>query len=354
MILLDKGYTMFGERLKRARIKSGFSMQELVDRASRIVSKQSISQYEKNLKTPSSTVLIALSNALGVQVEYFFRNVSVDIGEVDFRKQSTFGNKKQEILKERVREYLERYVEVENILESDCFFNNPLKGEVVHSYEDIEDVAHRLRNVWHLGLDPISNVIEMLELQNIKVLLIDENSKFNGLCGKVNEEQSHYFIVLNNSTALSSDRKRFTAVHELAHLVLPSHQLDEEKVSDRLAGAFLFPKESVINEFGDKRTKISMEELSHIKQKYGISIAGIIFRLRQLNIINEAVFKRFWILNRSARFDDKYPYTQEIKTSRFHNLLAHAYSEELISLSKLAALSGLSVDAAVRKYGEMF
>jgi len=345
---------MFGERLKRARIKAGLSMKELVDKANNIVSKQSISQYEKNLKNPSSAVLIALANALGVGVDYFFRNINVSIGEVDFRKQSTFGKKKQEVLKEKVREYLERYIEIENILGINYKFENQLKNDVLNSLDNVEEISTKLREDWNLGIDPIGNIVEMLELKNIKVLLVDDDKKFNGLCGVVNDEESHYFIVLNNSQELNSDRKRFTALHELAHLVLPTHNLDEEKVSDRFAGSFLFPKESVINEFGAKRTKISIEELVHIKQKYGISIAGIIFRLRQLEIINEAMYKRFWILNRTAKFDDKYSYKQEIKTTRFQNLLAHAYSEEFISLSKLSELSGLSVDDALQKYGEIF
>ena len=345
---------MFGERLKRARVRAGLSMQGLVDIADNIVSKQSISQYEKNLKNPSSTVLIALANALGIGVDYFFRNINVSIGEVDFRKHSSFGKKKQEVLKEKIREYLERYIEIENILGLDYKFENHLKNESINSFDDIENISTKLRESWNLGIDPIGNIIEMLELKNIKVLLVDDDKKFNGLCGEVNDEESHYFIVLNNSKELNSDRKRFTSLHELAHLVLPTHSLDEEKASDRFAGSFLFPKESVINEFGAKRTKISIEELAHIKQKYGISIAGIIFRLRQLDIINEAMFKRFWIVNRTSKFDDRYSYKKEIKTTRFQNLLAHAYSEEFISLSKLAELSGLSVDDALQKYGEIF
>lgn len=343
---------MFGERFKRARVKAGLSMQDLVDKANNIVSKQSISQYEKNLKNPSSSVLIALANALNIGVDYFFRNISVNIGEVNFRKQSTFGKKKQEVLKEKVREYLERYIEIENILDIEYKFNNPLVDKVIESFDDTENLSNILRESWNLGIDPIDNIVEMLELQKIKILLIEDDKKFNGLCGEVNDEKSHYFIVLNNSSALNNDRKRFTSLHELAHLVLPSHNLDDEKVSDRFAGAFLFPKESVINEFGIKRTKISIEELIHVKQKYGISIAGIIFRLRQLDIISESLFSKFWIRNRTERFDYKYLYEKELETKRFKNLLAHAYSEELISLSKLAELSGLSVDEAISKYGQ--
>ena len=343
---------MIGERLKRARIKSGLSLEALAQKANGIVTKQAISQYEKNQKNPSSAVVIALANALEVGVEYFFRTVDVSIGEVDFRKHSSFGKKKQEIIKERVREYLERYIQLEEILEINNSFINPIENEKIEKYEDIENIVNKLRDEWSLGRDPISNVVEMLELREIKVIFIDEDKKFNGLCGKANNSESHPFIVLNGNKALSDDRKRFTALHELGHMLLPKHNLDEERASDRFAGAFLFPKESVFQEFGKKRNKISITELNHIKQKYGIPIAGIIFRLRQLEIISEAMYKRFWIQNRSAKFDERFPFIKEEKAIRFENLLAHAYSEKLISLSKLAELSGLSVDEALEKYAE--
>lgn len=343
---------MLGERIKRARIKGGLSLDALALKANNIVTKQAISQYEKNQKNPSSSVLIALANALDVGVEYFFRTVDVEIGKVDFRKHSAFGKKKQEIVKEKVREYLERYIQIEDILDMQEPFVNPIENEKLETLDDIEEIVNKLRNEWGLGIDPIQNVVEMLELRNIKVLLLEDEKKFNGLCGKANNDDCHPFVVLNTNAELTDDRKRFTALHELGHMLLPEHE-DEEKASDRFAGAFMFPKESVLKEFGQKRSKISIEELKHIKLKYGISIAGIIFRLHDLEIISDSMFKRFWIRNRTAKFDENIPLIKKEKTSRFKNLLAHAYSEQLVSLSKLAELSGLSVDDALTKYGEL-
>ena len=344
---------MLGERIKRARIKGGFSLEGLALKANNIVTKQAISQYEKNQKNPSSSVLIALANALGVSVEYFFRTIEVEIGEVDFRKHSAFGKKKQEIVKEKVREYLERYIEIEEILDIQERFVNPIEEENLATLDDIEQIVNRLRNDWGLGIDPIHNVVEMLELKNIKVLLLEDEEKFNGLCGKANDDDSHHFIVLNTNSKLTDDRKRFTALHELGHMLLPSHHLDEEKASDRFAGAFLFPRDSVLKEFGEKRSKISIEELKHIKLKYGISIAGTMYRLNQLGIISDAMTKRFWIQNRTLKLDKRIVLERKEKVNRFQNLLAHAYSEQLLSLSKLAELSGLSVDKALAKYGEL-
>ena len=344
---------MLGERIKRARIKSGLSLDALALKANNIVTKQAISQYEKNQKNPSSSVLIALANALEVGVEYFFRTVEVEIGKVDFRKHSAFGKKKQEIVKEKVREYLERYIQIEEILDIQEPFVNLIEDEKLETLDDIEGIVNKLRNEWGLGIDPIHNVVEMLELRNIKVLLLEDEKKFNGLCGKANGDDRHPFVVLNTNAELTDDRKRFTALHELGHMLLPNHSLDEEKASDRFAGAFLFPRDSVLKEFGEKRSKISIEELKHIKLKYGISIAGIMFRLHDLEIISDSMFKRFWIRNRTSKFDENIPLIKKEKVSRFKNLLAHAYSEQLVSLSKLAELSGLSVDDALTKYGEL-
>lgn len=343
---------MIGDRIKSARVKSGLSLDALATKASNIVTKQAISQYEKNQKTPSSTVLIALANALNVGVEYFFRTVNVNIESVDFRKHSSFGAKKQESLKERVKEYLERYIQVESLLDLPSDFKNPFEDVFVNSYEELEDLADRLREVWELGFDQIDNVVDMLELQNIKVMPVSDEKRFNGLSGYANKDLLHPFVVLNDSKELSPDRKRFTAVHELAHLLFKDrHALDDEKVSDRFAGAFLFPQRSVKKEFGDKRSSISIEELKQIKNKYKISIASIVMRLFQLDMIGKSRADQFWIKNRQFKFDEIYPLEHNEEPQRFDCLLAWVYSEKLISLSKLAELSGCSVDEALQKYG---
>ncbi len=347
---------MLGERLKRARVKAGLSLDKLADLANNIVTKQAISQYEKNQKTPSSTVLIALSQVLDVKVEYFFRQSGVEINQVDFRKHSAFGKKKQEMVKENVREYLERYLQIEDILNLETNFVNHLKEFKINSFDDAEAAAEALRQKWELGVDPITNVVEMLELQDIKVIYLDEDTKFNGLSGLANDDQAHPFIVLNRSDEFSLDRKRFTALHELGHILLSVNAgLNDEKISDKFAGNFLFPTERVYEEFGKKRSSISVAELNHIKAKYRISIAAIIFRLKDLGIINEAMYKRFWIANRSRfiPFDMENILEGAEPISRFDNLLSRAYNEELISISKYAELAGISINNATKKIGEV-
>lgn len=64
---------IFSQRLKSARLINGLSMDSLCEKMNHIVSKQSISKYEKGIMMPDSTILIALSKALNVSVDFFFR-----------------------------------------------------------------------------------------------------------------------------------------------------------------------------------------------------------------------------------------------------------------------------------------
>ena len=61
---------MFGQRLRLARKKAGLSMQGLADRTSPRITAQAISKYEADKMNPSSSVLVGLSKALGVSLDF--------------------------------------------------------------------------------------------------------------------------------------------------------------------------------------------------------------------------------------------------------------------------------------------
>ena len=77
---------LFAKRLKSARVRAGMSQDELVHRMDNIVSKNSISKYEKAEMLPDSKVLVALAKALDVKTDYFFREFKVEIENIEFRK----------------------------------------------------------------------------------------------------------------------------------------------------------------------------------------------------------------------------------------------------------------------------
>jgi Zn-dependent peptidase ImmA (M78 family) len=89
-----------------------------------------------------------------------------------------------------------------------------------------------------------SNVIELLERNNIKIIGLDVSSAFDGLSTIIRDIP---IIVINKRFV--NVRKRFTALNELAHLVFrfPGEYgpKEMEKMCHYFAGAFLIPKEAL-------------------------------------------------------------------------------------------------------------
>ena len=77
---------MIGIRIKLARKKAGLSLRGLAVAMDSKVSAQAIGKYERGEMTPSSDVLIALSNALDVSIPYLMDTQSISLTAVDFRK----------------------------------------------------------------------------------------------------------------------------------------------------------------------------------------------------------------------------------------------------------------------------
>ena len=149
----------FGIRLASARKMAGMSLQQLSDKLDNAVTKQSLNKYEQNVMKPGSELLIKIAGILGVTMDYFFRETTVKLEGIEFRKKTKLSKTEEEIIKEKTIDFLERYFELEKLLDLKSGFKQPLKKNKVKSSEDIEDYALELRGAWELGLNPIANVI---------------------------------------------------------------------------------------------------------------------------------------------------------------------------------------------------
>lgn len=337
------------QKIKNARLINGMAQQDLADIIG--VSKQMICKYEKGESIPSSPVLIKLGKALNVKMDYFFRANTIELGTVNFRKKSNFSIKKQQALKELIKLQLESYIEIEELLQIDYTFYNPIASRELRTLADVEELVLELRNQWEIGLDPIHNIIQLLEDKEIKVIEIDEaENLFDGLATVVNDKFP--VIVINKN--FNVERKRFTLLHELGHLLLnlPVDDTKEEELfCNRFAAEFLFPQKSVIKEFGIKRDSLSLNELIEVQKKYGISIPAIIYRLVDAEVFSKsrhAEFYRKMNFNPSLKREvikERFE-TPEI-SKRFEQLVYRALSQEIISLSKAASLLHVNINSII-------
>lgn len=347
---------IFGVRLKLARKMAGMSLQDLSDALVNKVSKQALNKYEQGQMNPTSEVLLAIAKALNLTPDYLLKKGGVELGEVLFRKKASLSKKDEEAVVEQVRDYVERYLEIEGILGIENSFKNPLRNLPLQNKADVQATAKLLRKVWQLGDDPIPNLVEMLELKGIKVLLIQAVDEIDGLAVLTS---TGIPVVVVNIKGKSIERIRFTIIHELAHLLLNLTELtgDDHKKTEELchffSTCFLVPAERLIQMIGGgKRTYISINELVNIKEYYGISIRAIVHRLRQLEVITDNYYQR-WVVYMSKTYGSKNEpgmYKGEEKSKGFEQLINRALSEGIISISKAAALCNTDVNRLRKEF----
>jgi Zn-dependent peptidase ImmA (M78 family)/DNA-binding XRE family transcriptional regulator len=284
---------MFATRLKQLRLARGFTLDGLAEKMGGVVTKQSLSKYEKRAASPSPAVLTKLAEALNVKSAELFRESTVKVELLAYRKRAALLKRDRETIESLVKESLEERIRLQSLVQEQGRLNLPVRKYRVNCLEDAEKAAAELRKQWKLGEAPIANVITLLEDQLVHVFEIDSQSeKFDGISALAFDAEGLLkgaAVVTRNM--ISGERQRLNTVHELGHLVLDvAEDVDGEKAAFRFAGAFLAPASVVYREVGRSRSSIQIKELLLLKKLYGMSIQALLFRLRDLGIITDSAY----------------------------------------------------------------
>ncbi len=336
---------IFALRLKNARTLKNMSRMALSEALGGIVSPQAIYKYESGKMLPSSKVIIELSRIFEVSMDYFFRPITATIKNVEFRKKYKLGAKERKSIESRAEDILERFMEINEI----C--NKPLKEftiseGLVSTKEDVLSIAANLRSKWNIPDDGIDNVIAFLESLGIIVIEIGATMDFDGFSGM---SEKTPIIVLNKD--YPSERKRFTALHELGHLVMrfESNVTDKEveKFCHLFAGEMLIPASQMKSKLGDiSQRKFSLKEFANLQKIYGISIDALMHKALDFGFIGDSKYRNYNILKRTNKlfsdYAEKSRYVEE-HTDRFEKMVYRAYADELITGSKASSLLGISM-----------
>ncbi|MYN65673.1 MAG: ImmA/IrrE family metallo-endopeptidase [Acidobacteria bacterium] len=342
---------MFGQRLRLARKKAGFSMRRLAERLSPPITAQAISKYEAGRMMPSSAVLIGLGRTLDVSLDFLTGSQVEALTGIEFRKHSGTSAKDRARAEAIVTEQLEDYLTIEDILEipppADPF--GDLRCDLVGSFDEVEDKAGALRRRWDLGLDPVPSVTALLEDRGIRVVAADLPARYDGLaCGvaRGGGRPSTEAVVISVRTNV--ERRRLTLAHELAHRVIRDAGRSDiriEKAMHRFAAAFLAPAEHLRAQVGPHRRRLPYRELMRLKHFYGMSAAAILIRLRDVRILPPAsveyafrTYARSWRKREPEPMVDNEGLATFERPRRFERLVWRALGEELISPVRAAEL----------------
>ncbi|HSZ33937.1 MAG TPA: XRE family transcriptional regulator [Puia sp.] len=332
----------FPERLKAARKMNGYSLQDLSDAIKNQFNKQALQRLETGEAKPDSQTISILSKALQLPADYFVRETVVRLEDLRFRKLKKLPVKELKKITAKTIDYLERYLELEDILGIDNKISFIPKTYPVKTEADVEKSVLDLRKKWKLGEDALTNIVEILEGNGVKVFLMDTNPSFSGMSALLNKKLA--IIVLNENKEIPIVRRRFSALHELGHLYLDLSAFDEkqaEKICDRFASAMLLLPTKLMQILGSKRTNIMMRELDIIAGQYGISLSAIVYQAMSLGIVTSTYHRFFMIRYNKYKTKEKelVVYTGKEYSDRFLQLLYRAIAEEIISTTKGAALN---------------
>ena len=351
-----KADEIFARRLRNARVMAGYSMDDLVREMGNSVSKMTISKLERQQIRPSSSIVMSLSDALRVSPDYFFRPFTAEINSIRFRSSGRkMSAKEEKTLKNRISDMIEKYLTIEEICNASVSFVSPVSS-VITDGDDARKAAETVRRAWALGTDGIVSVVSLLEEKGIKVLETEAPLSFDGLSAVVNDDIR--VVVLNSSHF--PERRRFTACHELGHLVLSFDsalsEKEEEKLCHVFASELLLPESVFRILIGTSRASLSYQEMKALQLRYGISCDALMYKAMDSGIISEAKYRAFCIRRNSDtafRTMVEKSYWPEDVSVRYSSLVFRALSDELITLSKAAELLGESVESVREKLVEL-
>lgn len=341
---------MLGQRLKLARSAAGLSLRGLEERIGNRVTAQAIGKYERDESVPSSGVLIALADALSVSVDYLAGDQEMALEGVEFRKKSLTSKREEMQVEAKVLHLLERYLMIEEFLGLPSLdWDKPREAPypVVNDPSEADHAAYSLRRHWGLGLDPIPNLVELMEERGIKVLSCALGN-IDGLMARVRRAGKSTVPVLVVNDSHWGERQRLTMAHELGHMVLEvGAKIDDEPAAFRFAGAFLMPVEVLWAAMGKHRTSIGWSELFALKELFGVSVQALTYRCKDLGIFGPTLFRR--LFHEFSRLGWRKPPYQEPyampgkEPQRFERLCFRALAEGAISEAKAAELLETSV-----------
>ena len=315
------------------------------------VSPQAIYKYEAGKMLPGSGLLVELSRVLEVPVDFFFRPFDVSITGIEFRKKSKLGVKEKKSIEGVAMDHVERYAEIEEICglkHTEQLLSFPVKSE-----DDVLAAVNDIRQAWGLGQNSIVNVIKLLEDHGVIIIEFEASKDFDGLSGRANEIP----VIVLNKNFESAERRRFTTLHELGHLVLEFDDNTDDRRVESLCNLFasemLLPREMFKDEVGDiYHRQLSLQEFAEVQRKYGISIDALMYKAKAAQMIPESKYRNYFILKSTKQAFRKYADTSRIvdeSSERFDSMVFGALAGDLISASKASSLLGMPVDEVLRK-----
>ncbi len=258
------------------------------------LSAAAIGQFESGASRPRPDHLPKLAAALDVPVAFFAAgrpHARVDAGIAHFRRlRSTRVGERAKALA-----YVEQVWELVNALELHVELPPPDLPELHEGgLADPAAAARAVRRAWDITPGPLPHLVRTMEIHGVIVTLLpfakDESARIDAFS---TSRLPRPIVVLTPDRADNVYRHRFTAAHELGHVLMHHEiapgEMKVEREADAFAAELLTPAEEIAADLGPRPR---IHQLSSIGDRWGVSVKSLIKRSSELGLMSEVMARR--------------------------------------------------------------
>lgn len=279
-------------RLTLARERARLAKKDLAEAVG--VTPTAITQFERRLARPAPETVVRLATALGLPVTYFAAGrpiVPIDESGTHFRSlRSTRVSERTQ-----ARATMSHLAELVAVLERVVRLPDLDVPELPSTPP--ETAAIEVRQAWRLPHGPFHHLLRTLESKGI----VTSMARF-GSGERIDAFTCRARDLSRPLMCLTKDRgnplrRRFSAAHELGHLVL--HTPDsggaapgsarQEQEADRFAAELLMPARDIEPLLP---ARLDLAYLFEVQKVWGVSVHALLRRSHDLGVIGESLYRR--------------------------------------------------------------
>lgn len=282
-------------RLTQARQAASWTKKRLADELN--VSPAAIGQYEAGVIRPRPEQLVKIAQLLDVPPDFFAvgrPKADLDAATCHFRSLRSM----RAYERDQAVTYVEQLWELCHALELNVRLP-PVDLPTIETSGDNDDApatnpveaARLVRRAWGLGTDRVPHLIRNLESHGILVSLLPFSDSRRVDAFSTAHTPRPIIVLTTDKTDVY--RHRFTAAHELGHLLLHRDaqpgDVRHEREADQFAAEFLMPAASIKSALP---RRLDFTQLILLQTHWGVSVEALLYRSRELGVISDATHRR--------------------------------------------------------------
>ena len=268
----------------RGRIKQARELKRLTQSQLAVavgVNQSAIAHFETGRAFPSTAIIESIAHETGVKPGFFEREPTTPIspGSLVYRSRSSVRSSERD----QAHQFLALLVE--QMIQMSLKLNLP----PMRLPDPSEDPVHSARSTrLALGvgpIQPVAHIINLLEQHGTIVfglpLALEKIDAFSTWA-----HIDHERPIIALSSVAAGDRLRFSAAHELGHLVMhrdmQRYVIELEREADEFAAEFLLPEQAMRETLSES---LNLTAAARLKRRWRVSIQMLVRRAKDLGII---------------------------------------------------------------------